>query len=32
LLKEDIDDYFKQSDWFVKNNGASFLQAAEEES
>jgi len=25
LLKENIDDYYKQSDWFIKNNWASFL-------
>ncbi|QFR38749.1 hypothetical protein A9Q91_00760 [Candidatus Gracilibacteria bacterium 28_42_T64] len=32
LLKDDIDDYFKQSDWFVKNNGASYLGASQESS
>lgn len=25
LSKEDIDDYFKISDWFLKNNGESYL-------
>ncbi len=25
LLKTDIDDYFKQSDWFIKNNGAIYI-------
>lgn len=25
LQKEDIDDYFKASDWFIKNNGESYL-------
>ena len=27
LAKADIDDYYKQLDWFVKNNGASYLAA-----
>lgn len=25
LLKKSIDDYYKQSDWFIINNGASYL-------
>jgi hypothetical protein len=27
LAKEVIDDYYKQSDWFIKNNGSNYLQA-----
>lgn len=27
LAKADIDDYYKQLDWFIKNNGASYLDA-----
>jgi len=26
LLKENIDDYYKQSDWFIKNNWNSYLK------
>jgi hypothetical protein len=25
LEKENIDDYFKQSDWYIINNGSSYL-------
>jgi hypothetical protein len=25
LQKEDLDDYFKASDWFIKNNGEIYL-------
>lgn len=31
LLKESIDDYYKQSDWFIKNNWNSFLNKVVEE-
>jgi len=27
LLKEPIDDYYKQSDWFIKNNWMSYLKS-----
>jgi len=31
LSKNDLDNYFKWSDWFLENNGASFLLKKEEE-
>lgn len=31
LLKENIDDFYKQSDWFVKNNGDTYLKLASNE-
>ena len=31
LLKENIDDYYKQSDWFIKNNGNSYLNKVVQE-
>jgi len=31
LLKENIDDYYKQSDWFIINNWVSYLVTDEEE-
>jgi len=31
LEKENIDDYFKQSDWYIINNGSSYLNTWEEE-
>ncbi len=29
LLKENIDDYYKQSDWFIVNNWASFIKVVD---
>lgn len=31
LLKENIDDYYKQSDWFIKNNWISYLKNEKED-
>ena len=31
LQKEDLDDFFQSSDWFIKNNGSSFLAVNSEE-
>jgi hypothetical protein len=25
LQKEDLDDFFQSSDWFIKNNGGTYL-------
>ena len=31
LLKENIDDYYKQSDWFILNNWNSYLQLSDDD-
>ncbi|MDP2090819.1 MAG: hypothetical protein Q8K30_04445 [Candidatus Gracilibacteria bacterium] len=30
LLKDNIDDFYKQSDWFILNNGASYIKSETE--
>jgi hypothetical protein len=30
LLKEDIDDFFQSTDWFIKNGGSAYLLDDEE--